>query len=189
MKMAGNNRSSDDEDELDAEEDEREPDGESVTPSTTKMRKTSRVIGRMTVQSEYRFEDNARILVLRKFVLKTIARNQFGTSISDSATKHKDLVWLKSINSRILLRVALLAACVRRDLKVLSAMGAGARADVTKIRVADLRVSTNDPLSREVILLVCIICFLRSSSSVCFITVFFLKSASRIFFCALGERR
>ncbi|KAJ8471888.1 hypothetical protein OPV22_026231 [Ensete ventricosum] len=46
--------------------------------------------------------------------------------------------------------VALLAACVRRGLKVLSAMGAGARADPTRIRVADLRESTNDPLSRVV---------------------------------------
>ncbi|RVW49157.1 hypothetical protein CK203_087473 [Vitis vinifera] len=48
--------------------------------------------------------------------------------------------------------VALLAACVRRGLKVLSATGAGARADPTRIRVADLRESTNDPLSRSVML-------------------------------------
>ncbi|URE35759.1 Nicastrin [Musa troglodytarum] len=47
-------------------------------------------------------------------------------------------------------KVALLAACVRRGLKVLSAMGAGARADPTRIRVADIRESTNDPLSRAV---------------------------------------
>ncbi|XP_074585051.1 tRNA threonylcarbamoyladenosine dehydratase 2 [Curcuma longa] len=47
-------------------------------------------------------------------------------------------------------KVALLAACVRRGLKVLSAMGAGARADPTRIRVADLRESINDPLSRAV---------------------------------------
>ncbi|XP_022759362.1 tRNA threonylcarbamoyladenosine dehydratase isoform X8 [Durio zibethinus] len=47
-------------------------------------------------------------------------------------------------------QVALLAACVRRGLKVLSATGAGARADPTRIRVADLRESTNDPLSRAV---------------------------------------
>lgn len=46
--------------------------------------------------------------------------------------------------------MALLAACVRRGLKVLSATGAGARADPTRIRVADLRESTNDPLSRSV---------------------------------------
>ncbi|PON83179.1 Ubiquitin-activating enzyme E [Trema orientale] len=42
------------------------------------------------------------------------------------------------------------SACVRRGLKVLSAMGAGARADPTRIRVADLRESINDPLSRSV---------------------------------------
>lgn len=47
-------------------------------------------------------------------------------------------------------KVALLAACVRRGLKVLSATGAGARADPTRIRVADLKESTNDPLSRAV---------------------------------------
>ncbi|KAJ8542004.1 hypothetical protein K7X08_016870 [Anisodus acutangulus] len=47
-------------------------------------------------------------------------------------------------------KVALLAACVQRGLKVLSATGAGARADPTRIRVADLRESTNDPLSRSV---------------------------------------
>lgn len=49
--------------------------------------------------------------------------------------------------------MALLAACVRRGLKVLSATGAGARADPTRIRVADLKESTNDPLSRSVMLL------------------------------------
>lgn len=48
--------------------------------------------------------------------------------------------------------MALLAACVRRGLKVLSATGAGARADPTRIRVADLKESTNDPLSRSVML-------------------------------------
>lgn len=47
-------------------------------------------------------------------------------------------------------KVALLAACVRRGLKVLCATGAGARADPTRIRLADLRESTNDPLSRAV---------------------------------------
>ena len=46
--------------------------------------------------------------------------------------------------------MSLLAACVRRGLRVLSAMGAGARADPTRIRVADLRESSNDPLSRAV---------------------------------------
>ncbi|KAI4389345.1 hypothetical protein MLD38_001579 [Melastoma candidum] len=44
-------------------------------------------------------------------------------------------------------KVALLAACVCRGLKVLSASGAGARADPTRIQVADLRESTNDLLS------------------------------------------
>ncbi|XP_043707029.1 tRNA threonylcarbamoyladenosine dehydratase [Telopea speciosissima] len=47
-------------------------------------------------------------------------------------------------------KVSLLAACVRRSLKVLSATGAGARADPTRIRIADLRESINDPLSRTV---------------------------------------
>ncbi|XP_075500942.1 tRNA threonylcarbamoyladenosine dehydratase isoform X3 [Primulina tabacum] len=47
-------------------------------------------------------------------------------------------------------KVSLLAACVRRGLKVLSATGAGARADPTRIRVADLKESINDPLSRAV---------------------------------------
>ncbi|XP_004288591.1 PREDICTED: tRNA threonylcarbamoyladenosine dehydratase [Fragaria vesca subsp. vesca] len=47
-------------------------------------------------------------------------------------------------------KVALLAACVHRGLKILSATGAGARADPTRIRIADLRQSTNDPLSRAV---------------------------------------
>ncbi|XP_038686215.1 tRNA threonylcarbamoyladenosine dehydratase isoform X2 [Tripterygium wilfordii] len=47
-------------------------------------------------------------------------------------------------------KVALLAACYRRGLKVLSATGAGARADPTRIRIADLRESRNDPLSRSV---------------------------------------
>ncbi|GMH15501.1 hypothetical protein Nepgr_017342 [Nepenthes gracilis] len=47
-------------------------------------------------------------------------------------------------------KVALLASCARRGLRVLSATGAGARADPTRVRVADLRESTNDPLSRAV---------------------------------------
>ncbi|XP_078444205.1 NAD(P)-binding Rossmann-fold superfamily protein isoform X2 [Wolffia australiana] len=47
-------------------------------------------------------------------------------------------------------KVALLAACVHRGLRVLSATGAGARADPTRIRIADLRESTTDPLSRAV---------------------------------------
>ncbi|KAJ7561562.1 hypothetical protein O6H91_03G033300 [Diphasiastrum complanatum] len=48
-------------------------------------------------------------------------------------------------------KVFLLASCVRRGLKVISATGAGARADPTRIRVADLRESSNDPLSRSVV--------------------------------------
>ncbi|XP_057826336.1 tRNA threonylcarbamoyladenosine dehydratase isoform X4 [Cryptomeria japonica] len=47
-------------------------------------------------------------------------------------------------------KVSLLAACVRRGLKVLSATGAGARADPTRIRIADLSESSTDPLSRAV---------------------------------------
>ncbi|KAL5099259.1 hypothetical protein RYX36_003586, partial [Vicia faba] len=47
-------------------------------------------------------------------------------------------------------KVALLAPCVRRGLKVISATGAGARADLTRIHIADLRESTNDPLSRSI---------------------------------------
>ncbi|CAK9237974.1 unnamed protein product [Sphagnum troendelagicum] len=47
-------------------------------------------------------------------------------------------------------KVSLLAACVQKGLKVLSATGAGARADPTRIRVADLKESSNDPLSRSV---------------------------------------
>ncbi len=47
-------------------------------------------------------------------------------------------------------QVALLAACVKKGLKVLSATGAGARVDPTRIRIADLKESSNDPLSRSV---------------------------------------
>ncbi|MCO5555913.1 hypothetical protein L7F22_009457 [Adiantum nelumboides] len=47
-------------------------------------------------------------------------------------------------------KVALIAAGVRRGLKLISATGAGARADPTRIRVADLSESSNDPLSRAV---------------------------------------
>jgi len=46
-------------------------------------------------------------------------------------------------------KVALLAACVKKNLKVLSATGAGARVDPTRIRIADLKESSNDPLSRS----------------------------------------
>lgn len=47
-------------------------------------------------------------------------------------------------------KVSLLAACVKKGLKVLSATGAGARADPTRIRIADLSESSIDPLSRAV---------------------------------------
>lgn len=47
-------------------------------------------------------------------------------------------------------KVSLLEACVRRGLKVISATGAGARADPTRIRISDLSESSNDPLSRAV---------------------------------------
>ncbi|XP_010655099.1 tRNA threonylcarbamoyladenosine dehydratase isoform X3 [Vitis vinifera] len=70
------------------------------------------------------------------------------SSEEDILSGHPDFV-LDCIDN-IDTKVALLAACVRRGLKVLSATGAGARADPTRIRVADLRESTNDPLSRSV---------------------------------------
>ncbi|KAL3680679.1 hypothetical protein R1sor_023635 [Riccia sorocarpa] len=47
-------------------------------------------------------------------------------------------------------KIALLAECARRGLKVLSATGAGARADPTRIRIADISESSVDPLSRSV---------------------------------------
>eukprot|EP00897_Mesotaenium_endlicherianum_P004166 jgi/Mesen1/3778/ME000205S03031 len=45
-------------------------------------------------------------------------------------------------------KVALLAACKQKGLAVLSATGAGARADPTRIRIADISESSTDPLSR-----------------------------------------
>lgn len=47
-------------------------------------------------------------------------------------------------------KILLLSTCLKRGLKVISATGAGARADPTRIRVADIRESSNDPLSRTV---------------------------------------
>ncbi|CAM6109865.1 unnamed protein product [Calypogeia fissa] len=47
-------------------------------------------------------------------------------------------------------KVALLSACVKKGMKVLSATGAGARADPTRVRIADLSESSTDPLSRSV---------------------------------------
>ncbi|KAL3845092.1 hypothetical protein ACJIZ3_002495 [Penstemon smallii] len=70
------------------------------------------------------------------------------TSEDEILSGHPDFV-LDCIDN-IDTKVALLAACVRRGMKVLSATGAGARADPTRIRVADIRESTNDPLSRSV---------------------------------------
>lgn len=43
---------------------------------------------------------------------------------------------------------------MRRGLKVLSATGVGGRADPTRIRIADLKESINDPLSRAVCCLI-----------------------------------
>eukprot|EP00850_Spirogloea_muscicola_P006943 SM000034S12697 [mRNA] locus=s34:219478:222751:- [translate_table: standard] len=47
-------------------------------------------------------------------------------------------------------KVALVAACYKRKLRILSATGAGARADPTRIRIADISESSVDPLSRAV---------------------------------------
>lgn len=68
--------------------------------------------------------------------------------------------------------MALLAACVRRGLKVLSATGAGARADPTRIRIADLRQSTNDPLSRAVMILA----YFNCSFFILFYSLLFLNN-------------
>lgn len=70
------------------------------------------------------------------------------TSEDEILSGHPDFV-LDCIDN-IDTKVSLLAACARRGLKVLSATGAGARADPTRIRVADLKESINDPLSRAV---------------------------------------
>lgn len=48
------------------------------------------------------------------------------------------------------MQVALLATCVKKGINVLSATGAGARADPTRVRIADLSESSTDPLSRSV---------------------------------------
>jgi molybdopterin/thiamine biosynthesis adenylyltransferase len=47
-------------------------------------------------------------------------------------------------------KVALLAACVRRGLRVLSVAGAGGKADPTRLHVADLADCARDPLARAV---------------------------------------
>lgn len=47
-------------------------------------------------------------------------------------------------------KVALLAACYRNRVKVVSSMGAGGRLDPTKVRYADIRDTFHDGLAREV---------------------------------------
>jgi len=47
-------------------------------------------------------------------------------------------------------KVALLAACTRRGIRVLMVAGAGAKADPTRLHVADLSDSVRDPLARTV---------------------------------------
>lgn len=47
-------------------------------------------------------------------------------------------------------KVALLAACRRRGLRVLSVAGAGAKADPTRLHIADIAESAVDPLARAV---------------------------------------
>ena len=47
-------------------------------------------------------------------------------------------------------KVSLLLECNRRKLQVLCATGAGARADPTRVRIADISESAQDPLSRSV---------------------------------------
>ena len=47
-------------------------------------------------------------------------------------------------------QVLLLSCCLLRQLPVLSSMGAGARLDPTRIRIADISDSSVDPLSRSV---------------------------------------
>lgn len=72
---------------------------------------------------------------------------------------HLAVSWLQSLlhtavccrfTSCVVLQILLLSTCLKRGLKVISATGAGARADPTRIRVADIRESSNDPLSRTV---------------------------------------
>ncbi|KAG0585823.1 hypothetical protein KC19_2G042300 [Ceratodon purpureus] len=78
------------------------------------------------------------------------ARNQmFDASAQDELLSGSPDYVLDCIDN-IDTKVALLAACVKKGLKVLSATGAGARVDPTRIRIADLKESSNDPLSRSV---------------------------------------
>lgn len=78
------------------------------------------------------------------------ARNQmFDASVQDELLSGSPDYVLDCIDN-IDTKVALLAVCVKKGLKVLSATGAGARVDPTRIRIADLKESSNDPLSRSV---------------------------------------
>lgn len=47
-------------------------------------------------------------------------------------------------------KVALLAACYKKNIKVLCVAGAGAKADPTRLKIVDLQDSTIDPLARSV---------------------------------------
>ena len=47
-------------------------------------------------------------------------------------------------------KVELLAACVRRKVRVLACGGAGAKCDPTRIRIVDIAESVADPLARAV---------------------------------------
>jgi tRNA A37 threonylcarbamoyladenosine dehydratase len=47
-------------------------------------------------------------------------------------------------------KVALLAACHKKNIKVLCVAGAGAKADPTRLKIVDLQHSTIDPLARSV---------------------------------------
>ncbi|KMS97423.1 hypothetical protein BVRB_5g127040 [Beta vulgaris subsp. vulgaris] len=98
----------------------------------------------------------SKALCLKKHFLRIFPECQVDAQVLlyDSSTEEKILSgnpdFVLDCIDNIDTKVALLAACVRRGLKVLSATGAGARADPTRIRVADLRESINDPLSRAV---------------------------------------
>lgn len=44
----------------------------------------------------------------------------------------------------------LIAHCIKRNIKVLTSMGAGAKADPTKLRIAPLNDCVNDPLASKI---------------------------------------
>jgi tRNA A37 threonylcarbamoyladenosine dehydratase len=48
------------------------------------------------------------------------------------------------------LKALLIAVCIKRQIKLITAGGAGGRRDPTKVEVADLSLSTHDPLLRAV---------------------------------------